>query len=240
MDTTTAVAIAIAGYCVGSVSMARIVTGLFAPGRFRPGPTRLHLDGSDKSMHLDTVSATSVSVQLGSRLGFLTYVLDVFKILVPTLILKYTIHDGPYFVLFAGGGMVGHVWPAYYRFKGGRGISAAYAGLMAIDPLGFLVCSIGGMLFGLLLMRDMWTAYCAGVWAIIPWLWFRTQDPVFIAYAVVVNIVFMIGMIPETRQWFHIRRENKWDDTTEVMQLSGMGRGLLKMARKLGIVRKSA
>ena len=56
-----------------------------------------------------------------------------------------------------------------------------------------------------------------------------------VAWAVFLNIVFMIGMIPETRQWFRIRRENKWNDTTEVMQLSGMGRGLLKMARKLGL-----
>jgi hypothetical protein len=45
-------------------------------------------------------------------------------------------------------------------------------------------------------------------------------------------------MIPETRQWFRIRRQNKWDDTTAVMQLSGMGRGLLKMARRFGIVKK--
>ena len=82
----------------------------------------------------------------------------------------------------------------------------------------------------------MLTAIAAGVWAMIPWLWFTTKDPVLLGYAVRVNAIFMLGMIPETRQWFRIRRENKWNDTTEVMQLSGMGRGLLKMARRLGIV----
>lgn len=94
------------------------------------------------------------------------------------------------------------------------------------------------MLIGLLVLRDVWSAYCAGVWAMIPWLWFRTHDPVYLGYAVLINVVFMLGMIPETRQWFRVRRGNKWDDTTEVMQLSGMGRGLLKMARRLGIVKK--
>jgi glycerol-3-phosphate acyltransferase PlsY len=239
MDTLQAILVAVAGYLIGSISMARTVTRAFASGRYREGPTRLSLEGTDKTMHLDTVSATSVSVQLGSRLGFATYVLDVLKILVPTLFIKYWMSGADYFLIFAAAGMAGHVWPLYYRFKGGRGISAAYAGLLAISPLGFLVCSLGGMLFGLLIMRDMWTAYCAGVWAIIPWLWFRTGDPSYLAYAVFINIVFMLGMIPETKQWFRIRRENKWDDTTEVMQLSGMGRGLLKMARKLGIVKKS-
>jgi glycerol-3-phosphate acyltransferase PlsY len=233
-------AIAVVGYLYGSLSMARMVIRLFAHGADHKGPTELRLQGSDKTMHLDSVSASSVSVRHGSRLGFLTFVLDVLKIFVPTLVLKLVFPDHYYFLVFAATGMAGHVWPAYYGFKGGRGISAAYAGLLAIDPIGFLVCSLGGMLFGLLIMRDMWTAYCAGVWAIIPWLWFRTHDPAYLAYAVVVNIVYMLGMIPETRQWFRIRRENKWDDTTEVMQLSGMGRGLLKMARKLGILKTSA
>jgi glycerol-3-phosphate acyltransferase PlsY len=230
--------VVLAGYLIGAISMARVVVRLFAPGRFREGPTELKLEGSDKTMHLDTISASSVSVQLGSRLGFLTYVLDVLKILIPTLVLKYVYPSEYYFLLFAAAGMVGHVWPVYHRFKGGRGISAAYAGLLAIDPLGFLVCSLGGMFIGLMILRDVWSAYCAGVWAIIPWLWFRTQDPAYVGYAVFINAVFMLGMIPETRQWFRIRRENKWDDTTEVMQLSGMGRGLLKMARRLGVVKK--
>lgn len=236
MISNVAVGIGVAGYLVGSISMARLVTWLFARGHYQADKTDLHLDGSDRTLELKTVSATSVSAQLGSRLGFATYVLDLLKILVPALILKHTRTDS-IFLVFCAGGMLGHVFPIYYRFRGGRGISAAYAGLLAVSWVGFFVCSLGGMLIGLVLVRDMWTAYCAGVWAIIPWVWFTTHDPAYLAYAVFVNVVFMIGMIPETRQWFKIRRENKWNDTTEVMQLSGMGRGLLKMARKLGLVK---
>jgi glycerol-3-phosphate acyltransferase PlsY len=176
-------------------------------------------------------------VQLGSRLGFATFALDVLKVLLPALVLKYALSGTYAFVIFAAGGMVGHVFPVFHRFRGGRGISTAYAGLLSISGIGFLICSLGGMLFGLVVMRDVWTAYCAGVWAMIPWIWFTTGDTGLLLYAVFVNVVFMLGMIPETRQWFRIRRENKWDDTTEVMQLSGMGRGLLKMARKLGLVK---
>jgi len=229
MNPLLSIGTGLAGYLVGAISMARLVTRLFARDPYQPGSTELRLEGSERTMNLETVSATSVSVQLGPRLGFTTYVLDLAKILVPGLILKHTL-PGYEFLYFAAGAMLGHVFPVYYGFKGGRGISAAYAGLLTISWLGFFVCSLGGMLVGLVVVRDMWTAYCAGVWAIIPWVWFTTHDPVYLAYAVFVNIVFMIGMIPETRQWFKIRRENKWNDTTEVMQLSGMGRGLLKMA----------
>jgi glycerol-3-phosphate acyltransferase PlsY len=220
--------------------MARLIVRVFAAGRYVDGPTELKLEGTERTMNLETVSASSVSVQLGSRLGFLTYVLDVVKILVPALVLKHVLADTYAYVVYAAAGMVGHVFPVFYGFRGGRGISAAYAGLLSISGIGFLVCSLGGMLFGLVVMRDMWTAYCAGVWAMIPWIWFTTGDIVLLVYAVFVNVIFMLGMIPETRQWFRIRRENKWNDTTEVMQLSGMGRGLLKMARKFGLVKNTA
>lgn len=230
------VATGLAGYLVGSFSMARILSRLFARDRYESLPTELKLEGTESTMNLETVSASSVSVRHGSRLGFATYVLDVLKILVPALVLKQTAGDHD-FLYFAAGGMLGHVFPIYHRFRGGRGISAAYAGLLSVSWIGFLVCSIGGMMVGLLVVRDMWTAYCAGVWAIIPWLWFTTRDPVYVGFAVFINAVFMLGMIPETRQWFRIRREDKWNDTTEVMQLSGMGRGLLKMGRRLGIVK---
>jgi glycerol-3-phosphate acyltransferase PlsY len=238
MNALLTIGIGLAGYLIGAISMARLVTKIFARGRYQEGRTELRLDGSDRTMHLETVSASSVSVQLGSRLGFMTYLLDVLKILIPALILRYTL-GGYEFLVFAAGAMLGHVFPIFHGFRGGRGISTAYAGLLSISWIGFLVCSLGGMLVGLVLVRDMWTAYCAGVWAMIPWLWFTTHDPVYLVYAVFVNAVFMVGMIPETRQWFKIRRENKWNDTTEVMQLSGMGRGLLKMARKLGVVKSS-
>jgi len=68
-------------------------------------------------------------------------------------------------------------------------------------------------------------------------VWFRTHDPEILAWAIVANIVFTISSIPELRQWMKIRKEDKWNDPAEVIQLSGMGRGILKMAKKLGIVK---
>jgi hypothetical protein len=124
--------------------------------------------------------------------------------------------------------------------KGADPISAVYGGLIAIDWPGLFVTSLGGMFFGLVIVRDMLTAYLAIVWFVIPWLWFRTNDVYVLGYAVLVNVVVMIGMIPETKQWLKIKREAKWNDTTEVMQLSGMGRGLIKMARKLGLIKTPA
>ena len=98
---------------------------------------------------------------------------------------------------------------------------------------------IPGMLIGLLVFRDVCMAYMTGVFLVIPWLWFRTHDLNALFYAVFVNIIFAIAMIPEIKNWMRIKHEEKWDDPVEVIQLSGMGRGIVKMARKLGVLKKT-
>jgi ABC-type proline/glycine betaine transport system ATPase subunit len=59
-----------------------------------------------------------------------------------------------------------------------------------------------------------------------------------VLYAVAINIVFNIAMIPEIKKWIRITREGKWSETANVMQLTGMGRGILKMAKRLKIYRQ--
>lgn len=238
MDYLSVALMAVCGYLIGAVSMARIVARIVSPQTKITDGLELELEGSDKKLILGTVSASWVSHHLGAKYGFLTYVLDVLKILIPGLIIKYIWPSQPYFLIAAVAAVVGHIWPLYYRFKGGRGISVIYGGLFLIDWIGVFVCSITGMIFGLFLLRDVSAAYVAGVILIIPWVYFRTHNLVYVLYAVIVNIFFIIAMIPELRNYARIKKEEKWDDPAEVIQLSGMGRGILKMGRKLGVFRK--
>ena len=154
------------------------------------------------------------------------------------LAVKYALPEHPYFLITAVTGVIGHVWPPFYGFKGGRGISAIFGGVFVIDWLGVFATSLLGMGLGLLLARDMMVAYMAGVWLLIPWMWFRTPNVYYVLYAVAVNIVFLIAMIPEIKKWVRITREGKWSETANVMQLTGMGRGILKMAKKMGIYKE--
>lgn len=189
-------------------------------------------------MDWDFVSATTIGRHLGARYGFLTMVLDMLKIIVPTVATKHLFPEFPYFLFVAGFGMVGHIWPVYHGFKGGRGILAVFGGMMAIDWIGAFATSIGGYLFGLVVLRDVLSAYAAPVILIIPWLWFRTHDPYYLGYAVFVNVVFGIAMIPEIRNWISLRKDPQWRDPTKVLELSGMGRGVLKAGRALGLIKK--
>ncbi len=240
MNPLIVLAAAVGGYFVGAVSMARIITRLVAPSVKITDKFEVGLEGSDRTLTLGTVSASWVSHHVGSGWGFLTYVLDMLKIVVPAVVLRRIWPAEPYFLVAAGAGVAGHIWPVFYRFKGGRGISAIYGGFLVIDWVGFLICSLGGMLFGLVVLRDVLMAYMGGVLLLIPWVFFKTHNASYVIYSVIVNIFFVIAMLPEIRNYERLKREEKWDDPAAVIGLSGMGRGLLKMGRKLGLIKKKA
>jgi glycerol-3-phosphate acyltransferase PlsY len=240
MNPLIVLAAAVGGYFVGAVSMARIITRLVAPSVKITDKFEVGLEGSDRTLTLGTVSASWVSHHVGSGWGFLTYVLDMLKIVVPAVVLRRIWPAEPYFLVAAAAGVAGHIWPVFYRFKGGRGISAIYGGFLVIDWVGFLICSLGGMLFGLVVLRDVLMAYMGGVLLLIPWVFFKTHNASYVIYSVIVNIFFVIAMLPEIRNYERLKREEKWDDPAAVIELSGMGRGLLKMGRKLGLIKKKA
>ena len=235
MNVTIALLAAVTGYLSGSISSARIVTQIAAP---EADLSRTEFPSSDTDDKIvgDFVSATTVSVHLGTRLGFATVVLDMLKIVIPTLVFKRLWPDSPYFLIVATTAMIGHIWPLYHGFKGGRGLSAVYGGMFAIDWIGVFATSLAGMIFGLVVLRDVLVAYMAGLWFVIPWLWFRTYDPYHVVYGLAVNIIFMLGIIPEMRQYLAFKREGKGGDVSEAMQQTGMGRGIYKMGRRLGLL----
>ena len=237
MDTLTLAVSAAAGYLIGAVSSARIVSHIVAPGKAVPDETTLRLEGTDRTMKLGTVSASSVSVQHGSRAGFITYLLDVAKVAVPVAVAWRIRPEWPYYLVVSVAAFVGHVWPIYYRFRGGRGLSAIYGSLLVIDWVGMLVTAVAGMLFGLVVARSVIVAYIAGVWFVLPWLWFRTHQAAYALYACVLIALFTIAMLPEIREWRRIASDGTWSDPAAVMQLSGMGRGMIKMARRLGVLK---
>ena len=235
MDVGKVLLAAVVGYLVGSISFARLVARIVAPGK-DISETEFRAPGGEEAVVSHTVSATTISIHVGPRFGFITVVLDILKVTLSTLLLKWLYPDTPYFLITATTGMVGHVWPLYHGFKGGRGLSAMYGGMFAIDWIGVFATSIGGMLLGLLVLRDMLAAYMGGLWLLIPWLWLRTRDANSVLYGIAVNLIFVIAEIPEVRQYLRYKREGKVADLSKVMQLTGMGRGIYKMGKRLGVL----
>jgi glycerol-3-phosphate acyltransferase PlsY len=114
-----------AAYLVGSLSFAVIVSramGLSDPrtyGSGNPGATNVLRSGSRAA-------------------AILTLVLDALKGYVPVLlVLLYggRFGLGETTAAFAGlAAFVGHVWPVFFRFQGGKGVATAAGALLAINP----------------------------------------------------------------------------------------------------------
>ena len=237
MDPVLAVVAALVGYLLGSISFARVINRFVAPS-VDVTRTEIPMVGTDDKMQIP-VSGTAVSVQLGPKWGMTTALLDMLKVALPTLIFRLALPNTRYFLIAATLGVVGHIWPIFHRFKGGRGLSPIYGGLFVVDFIGVWVTSFGGLLLGLLVVRDVVVAFMAGLWLMIPWLWFRTTDVWYLAYGVAVNILFIVAMIPEIRQVMEARKKAGGANLTQDLDAVPMTRMIAKMANRLGLLKKT-
>jgi glycerol-3-phosphate acyltransferase PlsY len=225
------------GYFVGSLSFARLIARIRSPsGQLEQ--VDLAVEGSDEDYRVRAVSASAVSLQLGSRWGFAVMALDMLKIVASTLLVKLAFADEPYFLITAVAGMVGHVWPVYHGFRGGRGVTAVYGGLWVIDWIAIFATFVGGMFLGIVVLRNVVISYFLSLWLLIPWFWVRTRDWRYLVYAVAVNLIFIAGMIPDLKEYVRFTRMGVVHDPNDYLRQTAMGRGMLKVLSLLEGERK--
>jgi acyl phosphate:glycerol-3-phosphate acyltransferase len=207
------------GYLIGSISFARIVTRLFAPQQ-DISRVEIAVPGTEIVLRSDAVSATTVQLHLGRRYGCLVGVLDILKAALPALAFKVWYPETPYYLIAAGMAAVGHNWPVYHRFKGGRGLSPITGGMLVLDWLGVLVTNAAGVLIGLAL-KDTFLATGVYLFLMIPWIWFRSHDWVELAYVVSMAALYWISLLPEVKEDLRLRREGNLEQyaTAEKLQI---------------------
>ncbi|MEN8190194.1 MAG: glycerol-3-phosphate 1-O-acyltransferase PlsY [Thermodesulfobacteriota bacterium] len=102
------------------------------------------LSGVDvRSSGSGNIGATNVSRLLGKKLGVITLLLDLIKGFAPTCIAALTLsHDDNRLFLAALCGLaavIGHMFPVYLRFKGGKGVATALGVFLFLKPLAILI-----------------------------------------------------------------------------------------------------
>ena len=85
------------------------------------------------------IGATNVSRILGKKLGFITLLCDALKGLLPMVLAAYLLPDSEnkeIVVCFTGVmGVVGHMFPIYLGFKGGKGVATGLGVFLYLSPL---------------------------------------------------------------------------------------------------------
>ena len=118
--------IGIISYLMGSIPFGLILTRIF-------------LKKDIREIGSGNIGATN-ALRTGNKLiGYSTLILDVLKAVIPVLYVKINLPDTVYIsALFA---FIGHVFPVWLKFKGGKGV-ATYVGIL------FSLNIVFGLVFG--------------------------------------------------------------------------------------------
>ena len=124
----------IIGYLLGSISPAALISKIKKINLRKTGTKNL--------------GATNTTLVLGKKSGAIVMIFDIAKGAASVLIAKLLFREIAMLAgLLAGSAaVVGHMFPFYLKFRGGKGL-AAYGGMiLALDPLTFLLLLIIGLI----------------------------------------------------------------------------------------------
>ncbi len=171
----------LAAYLVGSLSFAVIVSrlmGLSDPrtyGSGNPGATNVLRSGSKPA-------------------AILTLALDALKGWLPVaLVVRFGPADGLGEWTIAGvalAAFLGHLWPVFFRFRGGKGVATAAGALIGIDPLLGAATIATWLIIAAFFRYSSLASIVAAVFA--PFWQLLTQGPSPIAAAVTVMGLLLI------------------------------------------------
>ena len=158
------------GYLIGSISSAVLISKLMG----LPDP---RLEGSGNP------GATNV-LRLGNKAAAaLTLVGDLLKGTLPVLFALQVSGDQSVVAGAAAGAFLGHLFPVFFKFQGGKGVATALGVFLAVNPLMGLGLAVTWLATALLFRFSSLAALVAAASA-PAWAWWTTQDPVYIALAI--------------------------------------------------------
>ena len=197
----------IVGYLAGSISFARIITFLKTRS-LDVKPLSREIPESDIIFVSDSISATAVNDNLGSKFGCLVSILDMIKVGIPTWIVLFYFSNQPFYLIVALFGIVGHNYPLFYKFKGGRGMSPLIGGLVVINWMAILIANMVAAILSfltgtVLIMRGGWTVI------IIFWFAWYYNDTWHLIYIIGANALFWISMVPDLKKSIKLLKHRK-------------------------------
>ena len=87
-------------------------------------------------------SATNILRSGNKILSLLILLLDILKGFLPVLIAYYIIEDKLYVQVAGVIAVLGHIYPIFYKFKGGKGVATAFGAILGFDIILGLICMI--------------------------------------------------------------------------------------------------
>jgi len=127
MDTVIAAACILASYLAGAIPFGLIIGKIMC--------------GVDvRTVGSGNIGATNVLRGAGKTAALLTLLADALKGLIPVLIAARLFSNDTITALCGIAAILGHNFPVYLRFKGGKGVATSFGVVLAVAPWTGLVC----------------------------------------------------------------------------------------------------
>ncbi len=144
------------------------------------------------------IGATNVTRCVGKKAGKLCFALDFLKGLLPVMIARYFIPDGSVtelLVVFAA--ILGHIFPVFLNFKGGKGVSTAAGAVMALAPIPLVTALVVWVVvFFISRYVSLASITAAAVLPVIAWVMILTgnRGTASIPVAVVLTVIAVLAI----------------------------------------------
>ena len=149
MYTLKILAAVIIGYFLGTINPAAIVS------KFK------HMNLRNKGT--GNLGAMNVMLNVGKRYAALVMLFDIAKAAVAVKLVQLIFSDAILGMIAGVSSIIGHIFPFYLRFKGGKGL-ACFAGLvLAFDPFTFLILLTLTVILILIVNYTFAMPYSAGI-----------------------------------------------------------------------------
>lgn len=177
--------VVIISYLVGAIPFGLLFGKLFA-----------NIDV--RTMGSGNIGATNVLRAAGKKAAILTLVADALKGLMPVLIVRALFQDDVTTAVSGAAAILGHNFPLYLGFKGGKGVATSFGVVLGVSPWIGLICLLTWLVAASLWRYSSLSALLA--FAVYPILTFLFATPLSRPYALLSLSIF--GMI------YYRHREN--------------------------------
>jgi acyl phosphate:glycerol-3-phosphate acyltransferase len=163
MDTSLLLVSIILSYLLGAVPFGLLFSKLFS-------------DVDVRTIGSGNIGATNVLRAAGKNAAVLTLLADGLKGLIPVLVVNRIFQNDAVTALSGAAAVLGHVFPIYLKFKGGKGVATSYGVVLAVAP---------------------WTGFvCLVVWGLVAIIWRYSSLSALISFACYPVMTFFNGTPP--------------------------------------------
>lgn len=174
------------GYLLGSLSPSALVAKLKHKNLKKEGTGNL--------------GATNTTLVFGRLFGFIVMILDIFKGFLSVKIATLIVPEVEWLAMLVGFfAVIGHCFPFYLKFKGGKGLAAFGGVILAYNPLFFLFVLITGVIIVLISNSGTALTYYATV-AFPVYVAITTQSIPKIVVCILMSLFMMIIFIPNLKK----------------------------------------